>query len=200
MPGPVKPLSRTTEADMDSDKEAPGTAGKPARRQRGRRRDTHTAVTENFEWAVIRMAEAFDRSTKGLLAAAGHGDISPQEERILNMIRLHDRPKPAAIVARLLNRDDLPNLQYSLRKLERSGLVEKTADERGKKVNYTVTEAGRALTEQFARIRRELIVDQLEPLEGIEDRLRRGARVLSLLTGLYDEAGRISATYAPNTR
>ncbi|RLK48264.1 putative MarR family transcription regulator [Alkalispirillum mobile] len=182
---------------MDSDKTAPGAPDRPGQRQRGRRRATDTPVADNFEWATVRMAEAFDRSTKGLLAAVGYGDVTPQEERILNMIRLHDHPKPALIVARLLNRDDLPNLQYSLRKLERSGLVEKVADERGKKVNYTVTAAGRELTERFAEVRRHLIIDQLQPLEGIEDRLRRGTRILSLLTGLYDEAGRISATYAP---
>lgn len=183
---------------MDSDKAALANPDQPGQRQRGRRRKTHTPVADNFEWAAVRMYEAFDRSTRGLLASAGYGDVSPQEERILNVIRLHDRPKPAVIVARLLNRDDIPNLQYSLRKLERGGLVEKVADERGKKVNYTVTTSGRDLTERYAEVRRQLIIEQLQPLEGIEDRLRRGAKVLSLLTGLYDEAGRISATYAPD--
>ena len=50
-------------------------------------------------------------------------DIKFAEHMILHIIRMHNRPKNSITIARMMNRDDLANLQYSLRKLEAAGLV-----------------------------------------------------------------------------
>lgn len=152
------------------------------------------AVTTELEWTLIRWQEAYSRYTRQALNMQGLTTMSVQEMEILNIVRLHDRPKPAGMIAHLLNRDDIQNVQYGLRKLLKLKFIQKVKDGAGKNFNLAVTETGRRVCDESARIRRQLLVEQVKQLENGEETLQRAAKVVSMFTGLYDEAGRISVS------
>ncbi|EEA03685.1 putative transcriptional regulator [Burkholderia sp. H160] len=162
--------------------------------------DMEFKATE-FEWSLIRFYEAFSRFvlTTGMITIAADVDIKYQEHVILHVIRMQDRPKNSATIARLMNRDDIPNIQYSLRKLEAAGLIEKQRDGNGKTSSYLASELGMKLTDEYHKIRQEILVKRLEEISEVEEKFEKTARFMSLLTGIYEEAARASATITPQT-
>ncbi|CAD6559366.1 hypothetical protein LMG27952_06837 [Paraburkholderia hiiakae] len=160
--------------------------------------DMEYQATE-FEWSLIRFYEAFSRFvlTTGMITIAADVDIKYQEHVILHVIRMQERPKNSATIARLMNRDDIPNIQYSLRKLESAGLIEKHKDNNGKTYSYVASELGVKLTDEYYKVRQEILVKRLEEIADVEEKFEKGARFMSLLTGIYEEAARDSATITP---
>ena len=149
-------------------------------------------ITE-FEWSIIRCYEAFARWITAANSIVVEGDIKVSECIILQTIRMLDRPKSGVIIARMINRDDIANVQYSLRKLESIGLIKKVI-ERGSKVHaYEVTEKGRSVTDEFAKIRSELLVQVLKTVDKLDERIVGATQLLSILTGIYEEVSRTSA-------
>jgi predicted MarR family transcription regulator len=153
------------------------------------------AATTEFEWAMLRWHEAFDRYNRQALNMLGLATVSIPEMSILHIVRLHDRAKPASMIANLLNRDDVQNIQYSLRKLMGLKLIQKAKDGSGKNSNVEVTDKGRQVCDEVASIRRQLLIQQIGQLENGEARLLFAAKTVSMLIGLYDEAGRVSTGY-----
>ena len=100
-----------------------------------------------------------------------------------------------AQIARQLNRDDIPNVQYCLRKLEKMRLCRKVREKASKSFAYEVTAAGRALTDNYASMRRHLLTEQSTIIGQVDQKLAEATKLINLMTGLYDEAGRTSATY-----
>lgn len=159
-------------------------------------RNTHEAATTDFEWSLIRFQQAFERYVSQLASITGLQKLSFPEVVILHVIRMQDRPKTAAIIARQVNRDDIPNIQYSLRKLVKLKLARKVREANGKIFAYEVTRKGRELLDTYAELRADVLTGQTRNIENVDEKLRETARLLSLLTGVYDEAGRISAAYS----
>lgn len=160
-------------------------------------RTEHEALTTEFEWSLLRFQEAFQRFCLQVASITGLGSLNYSELIILHVINMQSHPQPSALIARQLNRDDLPNIQYSLRKLIKQGLVEKIKDTGGKTYCFDATDEGRRRLQDYARLRHELLTEQTKNIEHIDRKLFETGRLISLLTGLYDEAGRISATYSP---
>lgn len=158
-------------------------------------RDAHEAATTDFEWSLMRFQQAFERYVMQLAAVTGMHELSFPEVVILHVIRMQDRPKTAAVIARQLNRDDIPNIQYSLRKLVKLKLARKVRESGGKFYAYEVTRRGRTVVDRYADLRRQVVTEQMNNIEDVDRKLRENGRLVSLLTGLYDEAGRIAAAY-----
>lgn len=156
----------------------------------------HEGLTTEFEWGVMRFAEAFERWVVQLGAITGMSEISFSEIVILHVIGMQDRPKSAAAIARQLNRDDIPNIQYGIRKLVKNGFCRSIAEKTGKVQEYELTPAGRKAGDHYARLREEILTSQTMGIDRIDERLRDAVSLVSLLTGIYDEAARISATYS----
>ncbi len=154
------------------------------------------ALTE-LEYSLFRVFESFVRWQMECVATASGSALSGADAAILNVVRMRDRPKGISDIARLLNRDDIANLQYSLRKLAKAGLVEKAGHSAKKDVTYQVTARGRTVTETYARIRGELLMPLTGSLADGKADFDHATRVLSLLTGMYDQAARMAATYRP---
>ncbi|WP_233868098.1 winged helix DNA-binding protein [Paraburkholderia adhaesiva] len=154
-----------------------------------------------FEWALIRFAESFSRFvlTTGIVSISANVDLNYQEHVILHVIRMQDRPKSGAMIARLMNRDDIPNIQYSLRKLEAAGLIEKSKDGNGKTYSYIASELGVRLTDEYYKVREEILIRRLAEISDVEEKFERSARFLSMLTGVYEEAACDAATITPQT-
>ncbi len=129
--------------------------------------DTEVLVTE-FEWGLIRLYEAFSRWVSTTSSLLVEEDIKFTEHLILHIIRMHNRPKNAITIARMMNRDDLPNLQYSLRKLEAAGLISKSKDKTGKSFAYVVTEHGKQITDGYATIRSDLLIRAISTISNVD--------------------------------
>ena len=97
--------------------------------------------TTELEFALMRTFEGFGRWQSECLASVCDLAATGPENALLHIIRMNDRPKTIKDLARLTNRDDVPNIQYSLRKLIGAGLVvRKGAGRSG--VTYEVTRRG----------------------------------------------------------
>ena len=156
----------------------------------------HEAATTEFEWTLLRFHEAFQRFCLQLASTCGLSTLTYQELIILHVIRMQGRPKPVTIIARLLNRDDIPNIQYSLRKLVSQGYISKTKESQGKIFAYAMTEVGKNKLNKYAALRGKLLTDQTATIDKIDEKQVVAGKLVSLITGIYDEAGRISATYS----
>ena len=64
--------------------------------------------------------------------------------------------------------------------------------------NYSVTEAGAKVTDEYHDIKAEILIERLKEIHNIEDRLEGVARFPSILTGVYEESARDSATFTPS--
>ena len=103
------------------------------------------------------------------------------------------RPRSISELSRFSNRDDISNIQYSLRKLATAGLIEKVPGSTNRDTRYRPTQAGRELTEFLVSSRRELLISPSAEVSNIEAQLKSASNALSLLTGLYDHTSRVLA-------
>ncbi len=152
-------------------------------------------VTE-FEFKLWRVFNGFTRWQEDCEQFVCSDPLNATELAILHIIRMKDRPKTIYELARLLNRDDASNIQYSLVKLIKIGFVEKAKTESKKKApSYTLTEAGLKNTTLFTDARRNILID-LFRRHGLEHlKIEDVANTLTLVKGIYDEASRIAASY-----
>lgn len=165
-------------------------------------KEWHLATNEreinftDFEFAIIRAAAAFDRWQKDCLACCLEGGLSAMENAVLHIIRMHDRPKSISDIARLMNRDDISNLQYSLRKLNNAQLI-KRSDKRDSKrsATYTITNKGKQITDQFAEFRRDLLLSLTDSIKDFDTEVVVASKVLSIIAGLYDHASSIASAH-----
>lgn len=155
--------------------------------------ETEFKVTE-FEFSLMRVIEAFSRWVSAADEMVGLSELKHAEHVILHVIRMQNRPKSGATIARLLNRDDLPNIQYSLRKLESSGLIQKNKEPGSKIHSYSITPLGEELTDEYSRLRTEILIRKLRSLSEFDERIEDATELLSIITGIYEESARTSVT------
>lgn len=150
--------------------------------------------TTELEFALMRTFEGFGRWQSECLASVCDLAATGPENALLHIIRMNERPKTIKDLARLTNRDDVPNIQYSLRKLIGAGLVlRKGAGRSG--VTYEVTDEGRRVTDDYGAVRRRLLIQAVTSVPGFSDRLADATRTLNLLSGIYEEISRVAATH-----
>lgn len=125
----------------------------------------------------------------------GYPDITYNETVILNVVRMQERAKDAATIAKLVNRDDLPNVLYNLRKLVSVGLVNKTRI--GSGTYFEITEQGRLETDRYAELRRDLLVNNMKQIASVHEKLKVATDLMHSITGCYDTAARETATMNP---
>lgn len=156
----------------------------------------HEIAVAELEYAMLRSYEAFGRWQAECFAAVSGLDMNGGDNAILHVIRMKDRAKGVKEIARLMNRDDIPNIQYSIRKLQKAGLIAKNAAASHRKgVTYSVTARGRQVTDSYAALRRELLIHLTQAVGNIEDDMRHTTRTLDLVSGIYEQAARVAATH-----
>ena len=161
----------------------------------------HLAHTESerflaeFEHTLICLAQAFDRhNLRGLVAAIGDSSFNGQDNTILHIIGTLDRPKSLSDISRFMNRDDLANIQYSVRKLLKAGLIEKANDKSARGTNYRVSAKGRKVVDAFVKLRQELIVEPMQEMERFKEDIKIATKVMGLFVGMYDQSARVMTT------
>ncbi|VAX07119.1 hypothetical protein MNBD_ALPHA03-2046 [hydrothermal vent metagenome] len=160
--------------------------------------DHEISLTE-LEYSLLRSYESFSRWMKECMVAASGFNMSASDCAILNLIAMRGRPKGITEIARLLNRDDNTNIQYSIRKLTKDKLVEKTStDNRRKGVRYRATPSGNEVVERFVALRKGLLIEMTEAIRAMDEQLTGGSKILDIMTGMYDQGARIAATHRPS--
>jgi predicted MarR family transcription regulator len=139
-----------------------------------------------FELALHHIMEAFSRWSSALHEYVSGENLPVQDVSILQMIRMNDKPKSAVEIGRFLNREDSSNILYTLRKLERAGLIEKS-DAPLRQTTYQVTDVGREVTDRYAEIRRELL---LTLLDGGPPELDNATNVLWRICSVYEQCAK----------
>lgn len=148
------------------------------------------ALTE-LEIALFRTHAAFDAWQHHSQAAAADEAVNRTDSMVLNIVRMKERSKTAAEITRLLNRDDISNIQYSLRKLVKMGLIRIARASRQKTKAYEVTERGRDATGLHAELRRELLTKTIGRVKDWQTRAEDAAELLDHLRALYEHASMV---------
>jgi predicted MarR family transcription regulator len=160
----------------------------------------HLARTEtekrlsDFEFRLERLAQAYYRWKAACLAAVCDVPLTGDDVAVLNVVRMGDEPKRLSEVGQLLNRVDVPNLQYATRKLVRAGLIETEGSSSRKETRYRATEKGRAVTEAYAALRGTTMPPMLDALDGWAANLETTSVQMDLLASLYGQAAQVAIT------
>lgn len=177
-----------------------GAADAPARQGQSRLiLDRHWHLSENndeialteLEIALFRTFAAFDAWQHHSQVAAADESLNRTDCMVLNIVRMKDRAKTASEITRLLNRDDISNIQYSLRKLEKLSLIQIARPRKQKSKAYEATEQGRDATEMHAELRRELLTKAVSQMKNWQDRAEDAAELLDHLRALYEHASMV---------
>jgi predicted MarR family transcription regulator len=152
----------------------------------------HEFAVTRFEQGLICAAAAFYRFYGVLLGREGRvRNISGQDNAILQQIMAASRPLAVTDIARFANRDDIANIQYSLKKLTRAGLIEKAGRSSARETSYMVTDFARNWTQDFLKLRRQLFTDPAAQILDFDDQLEKSANLLNLIAGFYDHGTRV---------
>jgi predicted MarR family transcription regulator len=166
----------------------------------GRPGSWHLARTEterqlsDFEFGLERLAQAYYRWKAACLSAVCDTPLSGDDVAVLNVVRMGDEPKRLSEVGQLLNRVDIPNLQYATRKLTRAGLIETEGYSSRKETRYRVTAMGREVTEAYAAVRAATLPPMLEAIDGSPIKSEATRLQLDVLASLYAQAAQIAIT------
>jgi len=159
----------------------------------------HEVALTEIEFAIFRIFSAFNRWMDDLTACCqdeAEPPCSGIDFSLLNVIRMHDRPKGISEIGRLLNRDDVSNMQYSMRKLTKYGFIEKVGARGAKKgATYRTTVKGIEATNRYTNFRRELLIPLTQSISDSEQRMGGVTNMLTLMSGIYDQAACVAATH-----
>jgi predicted MarR family transcription regulator len=160
----------------------------------------HLARTEterrlsDFEFGLERLAQAYYRWKAACLSAVCDVPLTGDDVAVLNVVRMGDEPKRLSEVGLLLNRVDVPNLQYAIRKLVRAGLIETDGGSSRKETRYRATATGRSVTEAYAALRAATMPPMLEALEDWAPKSEATRIYLDLMAGLYARSTQVAIT------
>lgn len=152
----------------------------------------HELAVTQFEQGLICAAAAFYRFYGALLGRDGRNhNISGQDNVILQQIMAASWALAVADIARFGNRDDIANIQYSLKKLLGAGLIEKAGRTSARETSYIVTALARERTKRFVALRRQLLTDPSAQIFGFDMQLEKCANLLNTVAGFYDHGTRV---------
>lgn len=142
-----------------------------------------------FEYALWHLGAAFARWRRDCFAAVCDLNLSGSEASILHVLYMNNRaPKGVMEISRLLHRDDLPNLQYGLKKLLQLELIEKRGSSR-KTMMYVISDEGTRVVEAYQEKRRETLMRLFRQMPEAPGGMEAMVTSMHLLVGMYDQAG-----------
>ena len=146
---------------------------------------TAQAITR-LELAITRVAESLNRWVGEMHANISDVSLSPGDLFILHSIRLRSNSRNVGELSRFLNRTDIANVQYSLRKLTAAKLIVRERGASGRESGYRLTGKGLTVTEEFAKVRERLLLRLVDEIPGIQSEVNAAARLLERIGALYD--------------
>lgn len=141
-----------------------------------------------FEYALWHLGAAFSRWRRDCFAAVCDQGLSGAEASILHVVHMNGTAKTLMDISRALHRDDLPNLQYGIKKLLKLELIEKRGSSR-KTMQYAVTDEGDRIVRAYKAKRRETLLRLFRQMPDTPEGLEAMVTRMHLLVGMYDQAG-----------
>ena len=145
-----------------------------------------------FEFGLIVAGNAFHRWVAHCMSAAGLKDLMPLDVLVLHHVTHRARDKRLADICFIMNVEDTHLINYSLKKLQNLGVV--ASSKSGKEVTYAATDLGRQYVERYREIRESCLIDALNADDAMNRNIGDLARLLRLLSGIYDQAARSAAS------
>ena len=152
----------------------------------------HSAEMSEFEFGLIVAGNAFHRWVVHCMSAAGLKDLTALDVLVLHHVSHRARNKRLADIAFIMNVEDTHLVNYSLKKLQSLGMVESSKN--GKEVTYAPTEAGKGYVTRYREIRETCLIDALKADDALNHDIGQLARLLRVLSGIYDQAARSAAS------
>jgi predicted MarR family transcription regulator len=91
-----------------------------------------------------------------------------------------------------MNIEDTHLVNYALKKLLGLGVV--ASHKSGKEVTYAATPKGQQLVQRYREIRETCLISTLKADDGLNRDIGELARLLRVLSGIYDQAARSAAS------
>lgn len=154
----------------------------------------------DFEFRLERLTQAYYRWKAACFAAVCEVPLTGDDVALVNVVGLGNEPKRLSEVGQLLNRVDIPNLQYATRKLVRTGLIETEGNSSRKETRYRITAKGRAVATAYAALRGETLPPMLNALDEWEANLEKTGIHMDLLASLYGQAAQIAISRRHQSR
>ena len=157
----------------------------------------HLAQTEvedklsNFELLLWRLFYSFLRWQEDCQSCVSDDDVTAHEIALMHLIRIRERPKSLYEIARVMNRDDMPNLQYSLKKLLKLNIIKKSKKSAQKTIFYEIAERGIRITDKYSAIRRDILKKRLANFK--DQDWEQISEILAEYKSMYDEASRVAS-------
>lgn len=145
-----------------------------------------------FEFGLIVAGNAFERWITHCMSAAGLKDLMPLDVLVLHHVSHRARNKRLSDICFIMNVEDTHLINYSLKKLQGLGVV--ASSKSGKDVTYASTEAGREYVDRYRAIRESCLINALNADDALNKDIGELARLLRLLSGIYDQAARSAAS------
>ena len=145
-----------------------------------------------FEFDLIVAGNAFHRWIIHCMAAAGLKDLTPLDVLVLHHVTHRARDKRLADICFIMNIEDTHLVNYALKKLQGLGVV--MSQKHGKEVTYAATDEGRGYVQRYREIRESCLIDALKADDGLNRDIGELARLLRVLSGMYDQAARSAAS------
>lgn len=145
-----------------------------------------------FEFGLIVAGNAFHRWIAHCMSAAGLKDLTPLDVLVLHHVTHRARDKRLTDICFIMNVEDTHLINYALKKLQNLGVV--VSSKSGKDVTYASTELGRGYVERYREIRESCLINALNADESLNKDIGELARLLRLLSGIYDQAARSAAS------
>lgn len=151
----------------------------------------------DFEFLLWRLFYSFSKWQEDCQSCVSNDDVNADEIAVMHLIKMRDRPKSVYEIARLMNRDDMPNLQYTLKKLLKLNIIKKSKKAEKKAIFYEITDKGTKITEKYGDTRRKILSKLLSNLK--EHDWEKLSAVITEHKNMYDEASRLAALLRTNS-
>ena len=151
-----------------------------------------SAEMSEFEFGLIVASNAFHRWVVHCMSAAGLKDLMPLDVLVLHHVSHRARDKRLSDICFIMNIEDTHLVNYSLKKLVSLGVV--VSSKSGKEVTYAATEAGSVSVQRYREIRESCLIDALNADDALNRDIGELARLLRVLSGMYDQAARSAAS------
>ncbi len=151
-----------------------------------------SAEMSEFEFGLIVAGNAFHRWIAHCMSTAGLKDLTPLDVLVLHHVTHRARNKRLADICFIMNVEDTHLINYSLKKLQNLAVV--ASHKSGKEVTYAATELGRQYVERYREIRESCLINALNADDALNRDIGELARLLRLLSGIYDQAARSAAS------
>ena len=151
-----------------------------------------SAEMSELEFGLIVAGNAFHRWVAHCMSAAGLKDLTPLDVLVLHHVTHRARDKRLADICFIMNVEDTHLINYSLKKLQNLAVV--ASRKNGKEVTYAATDLGRSYVARYREIRESCLINALNADDALNRDIGELARLLRLLSGIYDQAARSAAS------